>query len=209
MKQEVKEILEVLEAHGYQAYIVGGYVRDYCLGLENTDIDVATDATPEEIQHIFKQGKLSGEARFGNVNIGDIQVTTFRKDSYPENSRFPKVVYTSSLEEDALRRDFTINALYMDKNGHIIDVVGGLDDLKKGILRTIKDPNTSMKEDPLRIIRALRFQKKLDFTLDEELTQAITKHKRLIHHISKKRLHRELEKENDFTIKDIEWLLKK
>lgn len=209
MKQEIKDILETIENHGYQAYLVGGYVRDHLLGIENEDIDIATDATPEQMKEMFKQERLSGETRFGNVNIGGIQVTTFRKDVYSEGSRFPEVIYTSSLEEDALRRDFTMNALYMDKNEQIIDVVHGLDDLFKGIIRTVKDPMISMKEDPLRMVRALRFQKKLKFTVDEDLIQAISYHKHLIHHISKKRLYREVEKENDFTLKDIEWLLKK
>lgn len=211
MKPEVKDILKTLEDHGYQAYLVGGYVRDFILGIENEDVDIATSATPEEVKEVFSDNTLSGDDRFGNVNIGDIQVTTFRKDFYKEGSRFPEVIYTKNLEEDALRRDFTINALYMDKEENIIDVVHGLEDLSNRFIKTVKEPNISMKEDPLRMVRALRFQKKLNFTLDEDLEYAISKHKDLITKISSKRINREIEKgkTNHFTKKDIEWLLKK
>lgn len=209
MEKRIWNILDTLESNGYQAYLVGGYVRDFVLGKENLDIDIATSATPEEMKQLFSEYNLSGDEHFGNVNIDDIQVTTFRKDTY-EKSRFPQVIYTCDIREDVQRRDFTMNALYMDKNENIVDLVGGMDDIKHKVIRTVIDPFQSFGEDPLRMIRALRFMKTLGFQIDESVKQAISENKYLLNQISQDRILRELKKGNmeDFMMDDIDLMLK-
>lgn len=204
MKQEVKDILNRFEEYGYQAYIVGGYVRDFLLGKISEDVDIATDATPEEMKNLFSDYPLSGDEHFGNVNIGDVQVTTFRKDIYESGNRFPQVIYTKDIKEDVLRRDFTMNSLYMDKDENIIDYVGGVHDIEKNLIRTVKNPAISLKEDPIRIVRAIRFMKSLDFTLEEGLKEEIKKNLHLLEVVSKKRIEREIGKGKvSFEVKDI------
>lgn len=208
MKKEIKEILETLENNGYQAYLVGGYVRDYLLGIKSDDVDIATSATPDEIIKCFPQDEISGDKHFGNINIRGMQITTFRKDTYEENNRFPQVTFTKEIAEDVLRRDFKINALYMDKDENIIDVLDGIDDLNNHKIDTVGDALKSFSEDPLRMIRAIRFMKQLNFELTEEVKTAIKSLKHLLKTISMERIKREIEKTNTLTLKDIDDLLK-
>ena len=209
MKKEVLEILTELENNQFQAYVVGGYVRDYILNRKTNDYDIATDARPDDIIKIFNNKKMLVNKSFGNVVIDDIEITTFRKDEY-NNSRFPKVTYVDTIIEDEKRRDFTINALYMNKNYEIIDSLNAIEDLNNRIIRTVKDPNISFNEDPLRIIRAIRFARILNFEIEKETFIALQKYAYKLKEINKERIIKEinkgipygvLEKEYDFVLK--------
>ena len=209
MKKEVLEILIELEKNQFKAYVVGGYVRDYILNRKTNDYDIATDARPDDIIKIFNNKKILVNKSFGNVVIDDIEITTFRKDEY-NNSRFPKVTYVDTISEDVKRRDFTINALYMNKNYEIIDSLNAIEDLNNRIIRTVKDPNISFNEDPLRIIRAIRFARILNFEIEKETFIALQKYAYKLKEINKERIIKEinkgipygvLEKEYDFVLK--------
>lgn len=209
MKKEVLEILNKLEENNFEAYIVGGYVRDYILNRKTNDYDIATNARPEDIIKIFSDKKILLNKQFGNVVLNGIEITTFRKDEY-NNSRFPKITYVDTIHEDYKRRDFTINALYMNKKYEIIDLCHGMEDLLNKIIRTVNDPNISFNEDPLRIIRAIRFSKMLNFQIEKETLLALQKNAYKLQKISKKRIDKEikkgipsgiLEKEYDFVLK--------
>ena len=209
MEKEVLEILNKLENNHFEAYIVGGYVRDYILNRETNDIDIATNARPDDIIKIFNDKKMLVNKRFGNVVIDDVEITTFRKDEY-NDSRFPKITYVKTVNEDSKRRDFTINALYMNKNYEIIDCCHGMEDLTNKIIKTIKDPSISFNEDPLRIIRAIRFAKILNFEIEKETLLDLKNYAYKLQEISKERINKEikkgipygvLEKEYDFVLK--------
>lgn len=193
------KIVKTLQEAGFSAYFVGGAVRDKILGKPVKDIDIATSAKPEDITHLFQKTYLIG-ADFGIVNVVEnahnIEVATFRKESGYFDGRHPeKVEYTVSPQEDALRRDFTVNALFFDPvKDQIFDFVGGFSDIKKGIIRTIGKPEFRLNEDYLRILRAIRFGFFLDFTIDERVFEYI----KLIHHnltfLSEERIRDELNK---------------
>ncbi len=194
MNKTAKEILESLESNGYTAYIVGGYVRDFLLGKATNDIDINTDATTKEIMQLF-----SGEANeYGSFNIKmselNIDITTFRKEENYQNRRPTSVIYTKDLKTDLLRRDFTINTICMDKNEKITDVLGGVYDLEHQVIRMVGDVSTKIIEDPLRILRAIRFATTLDFTLEENLQKEIVKNKNLLKTLSSYRIKEELSK---------------
>ena len=169
MEKNIKKILETLESEGYQAYLVGGYVRDYLLGIASFDVDIATNALPKDIHRIFNSSK----SNYGSVNIKidklNVDITTYRKDLNYINRRPSTVKYINNLEEDLKRRDFTINAICMDKNGNIIDPLNGCLDLDKRLIKMIGDVDIKIQEDPLRIMRAIRFACVLDFGIDNEL----------------------------------------
>jgi poly(A) polymerase len=181
-------VVEQLVDAGFEAYLVGGCVRDLLLGLQPKDFDVATDATPEEVRREFRRCRLVGRRfRIAHVRFGRhiIEVSTFRK-GHPEDEDADERHHADSgrilrdnvwgtLEEDAFRRDFTINALYYDPETEgIIDFVGGLDDLEHRRLRFIGDCDVRLREDPVRVLRAVRFRAKLGFTLDPAIERAIT-----------------------------------
>ncbi len=168
LKTGIKALVK-LNKRSYTAYIVGGFVRDFLLGLESTDVDITTLATPDTISSIFEKTYPIG-IEFGTVLVViddvEIEITTFRHDIvYPKNSRKPEVKFSKSIEDDLVRRDFTINALCMDANGCIIDYVNGLNDLNNKLIRCIGNPSVRFKEDPLRKLRAIRFATKLDFEI--------------------------------------------
>ena len=169
-------IIEELKARGHQAFLVGGCVRDHLFGLPTKDVDVATSATPQEVQEAFSGVKLVG-ASFGVclVPAGDeaVEVATFRKDGVYMDGRRPEDVVFGSIEEDAARRDFTINALFMTPDGQIIDHVGGLQDVQKRVLRCVGDPRQRFGEDALRLLRAIRFAARLGLSIEEETWNAI------------------------------------
>ena len=194
MKKNIKKILETLEDAGYQAYLVGGFVRDYLLGINSYDIDIATNALPKDIHNIFNSTKNN----YGSVNLKinnyNIDITTFRKDLNYVNRRPSNVVYIDNLEEDLQRRDFTINAICMDINGKIIDPLKGCDDLNNRTIKMIGDPSLKLLEDPLRIMRAIRFATVLDFDIDEALLDNIKRYTNLVSTLSKERIKSELEK---------------
>ncbi len=188
------EILEVLESHGFQGYIVGGYVRDFLVGKVTNDIDICTNATMKELLELF-----SGKANeYGSLNIKqnelNIDITTFRKEENYQMRKPTSIFYTNDLKTDLLRRDFTVNAICMDKNGKIIDELNGLEDLKNKTIRMIGNEKEKMLEDPLRIIRAIRFATVLDFSLAPSLQEKIKENKALVRTLSNYRIKEEISK---------------
>lgn len=165
-----------IEDNGFTAWFVGGCVRDALLGRPFTDIDIATNATPDDIIRIFDKTVPTG-IKHGTVTVlidnKPIEVTTFRSEDGYQDSRHPDTVhFKSDINEDLSRRDFTINAIAYHPSGKTVDLFGGLNDLKKGIIKTVNDPNARFKEDALRILRAFRFASKLDFKIEESTEKA-------------------------------------
>jgi poly(A) polymerase len=170
-------IVKKLVRAGFIAYFAGGWVRDHVMGHDSADIDIATSAAPLEIMDLFPNTILVGLA-FGVVIVviegHQFEVATFRKDLHYINGRKPEGIELSTPEEDALRRDFTINGLFYDPLEHIIhDYVHGIEDIKKGIIRTIGNPHERFFEDRLRMLRAFRFSARFGFAIDPVTQQAI------------------------------------
>ena len=204
------EVTDTLAEHGFEAYLVGGCVRDLLVGLAPKDFDVATNATPEEVKSLFRRARLIGRRfRIAHVRVGRdvIEVSTFRKLAPdPESDEIEHQQHADSgiilrdnvfgtLEEDAFRRDFSINALYYDpSNEEIIDYVDGIDDIRHRRLRLIGDPEVRLTEDPVRLLRALRFQAKLGFELDPSVAEAVEHTARLLGDIPPARLFDEVTK---------------
>jgi poly(A) polymerase len=178
-----KEIVTTLTSKGFTAYYAGGFVRDKLLGIPSSDIDIATDALPEEIAALFPEHFLVG-AQFGVCVVRhkghSFEVATFRQDlKYQDGRRPEQVILRSTPEEDAKRRDFTVNGMFFNPLANeILDFVKGQADLKLGIIRTIGSPAARFEEDRLRMIRAIRFAFRLGFSIENETRQAI---KRLSH----------------------------
>ena len=198
MMESVKKILNKLNEKGFKAYIVGGAVRDYLLGLTPSDIDITTDATHEEVMNIFSRVYPSG-IKFGTVTVmvDDIgfEVTTFRTDGeYLDGRRPETVTFGKTIEEDLSRRDFSINSMAMDINGNIVDLFDGQDDLKNGIIRAVGDPVKRFSEDALRILRAFRFSARYGFEIEENTLDAIKETKEGLRLISSERVREELTK---------------
>jgi poly(A) polymerase len=192
-------ICQTLRATGHQAYLVGGCVRDILLKREPVDYDVATDATPDQVQKSFPNSLAVG-ARFGVVIVteGDeqVEVATFRSDVGYSDGRHPdQVVYAKSPEEDVRRRDFTINGLMLDPgNGQVLDFVEGRKDLQAGVIRAIGDPEKRFSEDKLRMLRAVRFAARFGYTIDPATSEAIRALAPQIHQVSAERIRDELTK---------------
>lgn len=197
MEQEIQAIMQRFLDHGFQIYLVGGHVRDFLLGKPAKDVDFATDALPEEIEALFPKTLALGKS-FGTVTIvgerSTYEVTTFRQDIGSQNFRKPQAVsYTTTLKEDVLRRDLTINGLAMTIAGEIIDYVGGQSDLDKKIIRTIGNPKQRFDEDALRILRALRFAIRLRFSIEQKTRSAMEQCAKNLQFIAKERLRKEWE----------------
>jgi len=193
-----KDILHVLHQAGFEAYFVGGAVRDSVLGKEATDIDIATSALPYEVKNVFPKTIDVGIAH-GTVVIlhqnEAIEVTTFRTDGEYEDHRRPKdVLFVRSLEEDLKRRDFTMNAMAMTIDEEIIDLFGGIKDIEYQVIQTVGNPKMRFTEDALRMLRAVRFSAQLGFHLERKTSEAITKQAPDIKHVSIERITKELEK---------------
>ena len=166
------QIIKKINANGFEAYIVGGAVRDYLLGIDILDIDITTNALPDDLKKLFKVASLEASAYQGIkiIEAGiEFEITSFRKDLKYIDHRHPKTEIASSLEEDLARRDFTINALAMNSNYEIIDNYNGRADLKKKLIKTIREPKVRFDEDALRVLRAVYFAGKLDFDLDKKI----------------------------------------
>ncbi|WP_394191997.1 CCA tRNA nucleotidyltransferase [Paenisporosarcina quisquiliarum] len=193
-----QKIIETLQQQGFEAYVVGGAVRDIVLGKPATDIDIATSALPEEIKSTFPRSIDVGIAHGTIVVLMDecaIEVTTFRTDGkYVDHRRPTHVTFVRSLEEDMKRRDFTMNAMAQTRDEEIIDLFGGKVDIQNGIIRTVGDPNHRFAEDALRMLRAIRFSAQLNFQLEEKTSEAITNNAISIQNISVERITNELEK---------------
>lgn len=196
--RNVQYILDVLQKHGYQAFIVGGCVRDFILGRKPDDWDIVTDAVPEAVKGLFPKTFDTG-TRHGTITvlIGNhgYEVTTFRIDGEYTDFRKPQsVTFASSIDEDLSRRDFTINTVAYNAEKGMVDLFGGIRDIKNGIIRTVGDPDRRFNEDALRMLRAVRFSAQLNFTVDEKTLRSIEKNSKLIENISAERIRAELTK---------------
>lgn len=190
----IKFVLNKLEQNGFEAYLVGGFVRDSFFSLDTQDIDIATNAKPCDVLNIFQIVKQSlyGSISF-SVNEYKITITTYRKELEYNNYRLSKICYTSNLIQDAKRRDFTINALYMNQKGQVIDPIEAYKDIQKKHLKTIGNPYVRLKEDPLRILRAIRFSTIYHLKMDKELKKAIEKTKKFLKEVSIHKIKKELD----------------
>ncbi len=189
-------IIRRLRDAGFEAYLAGGCVRDRVLGVEAKDYDIATNARPEVVQRLFDQTIAVG-ARFGVivVLVGDdsFEVATFRADAPYTDGRRPSAVHFGAIEEDARRRDFTIGGMYFDPiSDRVIDLVGGMRDLRAGVIRAIGDPYERFDEDRLRILRAVRFAARLDFAIDPATWTAIKRTSASVTAVSAERIGEEL-----------------
>jgi len=193
-----------LRLHGFQAWLVGGCVRDLILGHEPSDYDISTDAPPAELQRLFPRAQLVG-AQFGVVLVDGIEIATFRSDRAYADGRHPEqVVFETEAREDVLRRDFTINALLLDPAAlnslsslsppysQVVDFVGGLPDLRAGVIRAIGDPQQRFEEDHLRMLRAVRFAARLGFQIEPLTLATIQRLHAKILRVSPERIRDEL-----------------
>lgn len=174
-----EKILRTLCEHGYKAYIVGGSVRDTLDGTESNDIDIATNATPEQVLALFPHGKpKKAGSRFAVVFLGDIQVATFRKDTQVKfySAKEVEVEYSDYIEEDVRRRDLTINSMAACPiSGDIVDLFGGADDLRNRVIRMVGDPEERIVQDPTRVLRACRFLAKINGKFEMNTLRAMQK----------------------------------
>ncbi len=198
MPSNVEVVIQTLNEHGFEAYIVGGCVRDSILGRIPGDWDITTSAKPEEVKQIFRRTIDTG-IEHGTVTVmmdkEGFEVTTYRVDGEYEDHRHPtEVIFTASLIEDLKRRDFTINAMaYHPKEG-IIDAFGGLDDIEKKVIRCVGNPTERFDEDALRILRAIRFAAQLGFEIDRDTQEAMRVGAEHLKDISAERIRAELTK---------------
>ena len=198
LPEDVKKIIEIIEKAGYEAYAVGGCVRDSLLLRNPNDWDITTSAKPEKVKELFKKTIDTG-IEHGTVTVMmhhvGYEVTTYRIDGEYEDARHPKnVTFTSNLIEDLKRRDFTINAMaYNDRSG-IVDAFDGISDLEKGIIRAVGNPRERFDEDALRMMRAVRFSAQLGYSIEEDTKKAIQELSINLQKISAERIQVELVK---------------
>ena len=195
----VQKVLVALERAGYEAWCVGGCVRDSLLGRHPDDWDVTTSALPEETMAVFAGHAIPTGVQHGTVTVRSdhksVEVTTYRVDgTYLDHRRPDSVTFTRSLEEDLQRRDFTVNAMAMGLRGEVKDPFGGQVDLKDGVLRCVGDPDRRFGEDALRILRGLRFAAVLGFAIDPETAESIHRNRNLLKEIAAERIQVELMK---------------
>ncbi len=196
---EVREVLHRLEAAGYEAYAVGGCVRDLLLGKTPDDYDMTTSARPEQVMALFDGFCIPTGLQHGTVTVRQggksFEVTTFRTEGPYEDGRHPSAVYFSQrLEEDLKRRDFTVNAMAMDVEGRLTDLFDGQSDLRRGIIRCVGEPKKRFEEDALRILRALRFAAALGFSVEEATGNAIRESRMGLQKIAAERIRVEMTK---------------
>jgi tRNA nucleotidyltransferase (CCA-adding enzyme) len=182
------DLTTLFNSHGFRLYMIGGTSRDYLLGIEIDDYDFVTDATPEEMKTFLLDADYTYE-KYGTVkaisNNTKVDIVTFREEGEYLDFRHPsKIQYVKTIEKDYVRRDFTINAIYIDEKLSVHDFAGGLDDLKNHVIRFIGDPKKRVQEDPLRILRAYRFQKKLGFEIEKNTLAALKKYEPLLKKIN-------------------------
>ena len=209
--KEIKLIIEKLQKAGFEAYIVGGCVRDFLIGAEPKDWDVTTNAKPEEIQKVFPDSFYANEFLTVTVRVGnekeaapsakgfggpkEVEITTYRFEAQYSDKRHPdQVKYATKLEDDLSRRDFTINALAMGLDKEVIDLFEGQKDLENKIIRTVGNPEERFNEDALRMLRAVRFATTLGFDIEEKTKEAIKKNSIWLEAISKERIRDEFVK---------------
>ena len=198
MPKNVDTAINLLQSAGFEAYAVGGCVRDSLLGKTPNDWDITTSAKPEDMKSVFADFHcIDTGIKHGTVTVvidGEpLEITTFRLDGEYEDNRHPKsVTFTSNLGADLGRRDFTVNAMAYSKRTGTVDLFGGQNDLKNGIIRCVGDPDRRFNEDALRILRALRFASALDFEIEEKTAQSLLKNRALLGNISEERIAKEL-----------------
>ena len=198
LPRKVLMIINNLQLHGYEAYAVGGCVRDSILARRPEDWDITTSARPEEIKKLFRHTVDTG-IEHGTVTVllgkDSYEVTTYRIDGVYEDSRHPKEVrFTENLKEDLRRRDFTINAMAYNDEARLVDAFGGMQDLNHHLIRCVGDPKERFSEDALRILRAVRFSAQLDFPIEERTAEAVRELAPSLENISAERIQAELVK---------------
>lgn len=200
--REVQNIIERLNKAGFEAYIVGGCVRDFLMKRTPKDWDIATNATPEQIQRVFPNSfyenkflTVSVKTESSDESLKNIEITTYRLEAEYSDKRHPdKIKYAQKLEDDLARRDFTINAFAMDLDGKVIDLFDGQKDLKNKIIRTVGNPEERFSEDALRMLRAVRFACVLNFRIEEKTREAIKKNSFWMEAVSQERIRDEFVK---------------
>ena len=207
--ESARRVIEMLEAHGFEAVIVGGAVRDYLLNRSLHDVDVATNALPKQVKEVFSNTVDVG-IQHGTILVLDtgepIEVTTYRAESeYIDFRRPEQVFFVRDLAEDLKRRDFTMNAMAMRANGELVDLYDGQRDLQAKVIRAVGDASERFQEDALRMLRAIRFQAQLGFTIEAETFDALQANSALIEHIAMERIAQELSKvfTGNFTVQGI------
>lgn len=199
MPSSVRGVLNALYDAGHESYLVGGCVRDFLLGRETKDYDIATSAKPEEVEKLFPRvigvGRAFGVMKVVTEEDREVEVATFRKDGPYADHRRPMKVEYGDVQADGERRDFTINAFYYDpKSNRILDLFRGMEDLKEKTLRAIGDPEERFQEDALRLLRAVRFSARFGFKIHDETRVAILKKAPLIRKVAIERIRDELER---------------
>lgn len=194
----VVNVLEKIEENGFEAYIVGGYVRDHLLGIDTGDIDICTNARVKDLLEIFNDINVTSN-EYGSVKIVTdklrLDITTYRRDlRYNGDRRKVEIEYVDNLIDDINRRDFTMNTLCMNKEKNIIDILGGQEDIENKIIRCVGNIEDRINEDPLRMLRAVRFSTTLGFTIEEELYKKLKENAYLIEQLSRERIKEELTK---------------
>ena len=192
-------LADLFDKHGYKLYLVGGTVRDYLLDLPLTDMDAVTDATPIEIIKFLPTADTTfahlGSLKYKDENGVKFDITTLREESGYLDSRHPsKVIFVDDPKDDYQRRDFTVNAMYMDKDLKIYDFCGGQQDLKNHILRMVGNPDQRLKEDPLRILRAIRFHLMYNFKIENSLMEAMRDRFYLLKNLNDAKIESEMSK---------------
>lgn len=196
-KPASKTAIEALRAHGFEAFLIGGSVRDYIMGLPIGDIDITTNATPQQVEEVFKDFRvIETGLKHGTVTVlidGEpLEITTYRcEGTYSDNRHPDSVTFSSRLADDVVRRDFTMNGIAFDFENSFCDLVGGIEDINNKTIRCIGDAETRFREDALRILRALRFSAVLGFDIEENTKKAIHKCRELLKNISAERIREE------------------
>ena len=193
-----KNFAAIFSKNGFKLYLVGGSTRDYLLKRDFVEFDVATDATPNDMEEFLEDGDFRYR-RFGNVNYNfdgyKFEITTLRKEGEYTDFRHPSYIkYVTKVQEDYKRRDFTINAIYLDDEDNVYDYANGISDLKNRIIKIIGSPDERLNEDPLRILRALRFSLTLDFNIDESLKKSMIKNASLLERLNPQKINSEIKK---------------
>ncbi|MDO4563766.1 MAG: hypothetical protein Q4C12_08060 [Clostridia bacterium] len=199
--KEASEIIERLTAAGFEAYAVGGCVRDALMGRTPKDIDVATNALPVQIKNVFSDCVINTKGeKYGCISVKTpmgrtVEITTFRSEGDYADHRHPRLVhFVQTIEEDLARRDFTINALAYNEQRGLVDIFGGERDIRDRRIACIGDADARFGEDALRMLRALRFASELDFEIDSSVEKSIHKNHDLISFVPRETLHNEMER---------------
>lgn len=207
LNEHFLSLAKFLSSHGVNAYLIGSSSRDFLLGKEIKDYDIAIDVPVDNIIDLFEE-KMDKYKMFGSIQVKYLgvryDITSFRKEGVYKDHRHPsEIYYTKDMKDDFVRRDFTINAIYIDMNGKIYDFSSGISDLNGHLIRTIGEPRKRIKEDPLRILRAIRFSLVYDFEIEESLYFAIKRYGNLLSEVSDGKIESELSKMRKSGVSDM------